>query len=69
MNVLSQKASFAPTPDFSQVASPRKALRAFVDDTRRAGSRLLFAAAHEDDLRVLERMSGVKAEHFTDCGF
>ncbi|WOH48401.1 DEAD/DEAH box helicase [Bradyrhizobium sp. sBnM-33] len=66
MNVLSQKAPFAPTPDFSQVASPRKALRAFVDDTRRAGSRLVFVAAHEDDLRVLERMSGVKAEHFAD---
>ncbi|MEH2507814.1 transcription-repair coupling factor (superfamily II helicase) [Bradyrhizobium sp. AZCC 1578] len=66
MNVLSQKARFAPSPDFSQVASPRKALRAFVDDTRRAGSRLVFVAAHEDDLRVLERMSGVKAEHFAD---
>lgn len=66
MHGLSQKASFAPTPDFSQVASPRKALRAFVDETRRAGSRLVFVAAQEDDLRVMERTSGVKAERFAD---
>lgn len=64
MKVLSQKAAFTPTPDFSKVASPRKALRAFVDETRRAGSRLMFVAAQEEDLRAIERMSGVKAERF-----
>jgi transcription-repair coupling factor (superfamily II helicase) len=66
MNVLAKKASFASTPDFSQMASPRKALRAFVDETRRAGSRLVFVAAHADDLRAMERMSGVKPRHFAD---
>jgi transcription-repair coupling factor (superfamily II helicase) len=66
MNVLSRKAPFTATPDFSKVASPRKALRTFVDATRRAGSRLMFVAAQEEDLRAMERMSGVKAERFSD---
>lgn len=66
MNVFPQKAPLHPAPDFSQVASPRKALRAFVDDTRRAGSRLMFVAAQEEDVRAMERMSGVKAERFPD---
>jgi transcription-repair coupling factor (superfamily II helicase) len=66
MSVLPQKATFTPTPDFSKVASPRKALRAFVDDTQRAGSRLLFVGAVEDDLRAMERMSGIKADRFAD---
>src|SRR5262249_33038039 len=54
------------TPDFSKVAAPRKALRGFVSDAERAGSRLLFVAAVEDDLRTLERMSGVRAERFAN---
>ena len=66
MNVLPQKATFRPTPEFSKVASPRKALRAFVEATRVAGCRLLFVAAEEDDLRAMERMSGVKAQRFAD---
>ena len=66
MNVLPRKASFRPTPDISKDASPRKALRAFVDATRRAGHRLIFVAAQEDDLRAMERMSGVKAQRFAD---
>ncbi|MGY3609662.1 MULTISPECIES: DEAD/DEAH box helicase [unclassified Bradyrhizobium] len=66
MQVLSRKAAFIPTPDFSKIASPRKALRAFVDETRRAGSRLMFVAAQEEDLRAMERMSGVKAERFSN---
>ncbi|MGY3621586.1 DEAD/DEAH box helicase [Bradyrhizobium sp. USDA 10063] len=66
MKVLSQKAPFTATPDFSKVASPRKALRAFIDEARLAGSRLILVAAHEEDLRAMERMSGVKAERFPD---
>ncbi|WP_456734354.1 DEAD/DEAH box helicase [Bradyrhizobium sp. USDA 3364] len=66
MSVLPRKAAFTATPDFSKVASSRKALRAFVADTERAGSRLLFVAAVEDDLRAMERMSGIKAERFAD---
>jgi transcription-repair coupling factor (superfamily II helicase) len=66
ISALSQNAPFTPTPDFSKIASPRKALRAFVEETRRAGSRLLFIAALEDDLRAMERMSGIKAERFAD---
>ncbi len=64
MSVLRRKANFAATPDFSKVAAPRKALRAFVADTQRAGSRLLFVAAVEDDLRAMERMSGIRAQRF-----
>ena len=66
MKVLSHKAAFHPTPDFSKVASPKKALRAFVDETRHADSRLMFVAAQEEDLRAMERMSRVKAERFPD---
>jgi transcription-repair coupling factor (superfamily II helicase) len=66
MKVLSHNAAFRPTPDFSKVASPKKELRAFVDETRRAGSRLMFVAAQEEDLLAMERMSGVKAERFAD---
>src|SRR6202007_2640046 len=39
-----------------------------VDGTRRAGSRLLFVAAQEEDLRAMERMSGARAERFSDWG-
>ena len=66
MNVLPREAGFMATPDFSKMAAPRKALRAFVADAQRAGSRLLFVAAVEDDLRAMERMGGIKAERFAD---
>lgn len=66
ISVLPRKAAFTATPGFSKLAKPRKALRAFVDETQRAGSRLLFVAAVEDDLRLMERMSGIKAERFAD---
>ena len=46
--------------------APRQALRAFIADVQRAGSRLLFVAAVEDDLRVMERMSGIKAERYAN---
>ena len=63
-SMLPRKAGFAPTPDFSKMAAPRKALRAFIADTQRTGSRLLLVAAVEEDLRAMERMSGIKAERF-----
>ncbi|KYK44980.1 transcription-repair coupling factor [Bradyrhizobium liaoningense] len=66
MKVLPRTASFQHIPEFSKLTSTRKALRAFVEETRRAGSRLMLVAAHEDDLRVMERMSGVKAERCDD---
>jgi transcription-repair coupling factor (superfamily II helicase) len=66
MSVLPRKAAFTATPDFSKLASPRKALRTFVADTQRAGSRLLFVAAVEDDLRAMARMSGIKAKRYDD---
>ena len=46
------------------MAAPRKALRAFIADTQRTGSRLLLVAAVEEDLRAMERMSGNKAGRF-----
>lgn len=66
MSVLPQKSAFTPTPDFSKAASPRKILRAFVADMQSAGSQLLLVAAVEDDLRAMERMSGIKAERCSD---
>ncbi len=66
MSVLPQKSAFTPTPDFSKAASPRKILRAFVADMQSAGSQLLLVAAVEDDLRAMERMSGIKAERCAD---
>ncbi|MGY8708675.1 helicase-related protein [Bradyrhizobium sp. 18BD] len=66
MKVLPQTAPFQPTPEFSKLTSTRKALRAFVEETRRAGSRLIFVAAQEEDLRAMERMSGVKVERCAD---
>ncbi|MBR0853136.1 DEAD/DEAH box helicase [Bradyrhizobium liaoningense] len=66
MSVLPQKSAFTPTPDFSKAASPRKMLRGFIADMQNAGSRLLFVAAVEDDLRAMERMSGTKAERCAD---
>src|SRR4026207_330039 len=66
MSVVPAKGAYKATPDFSKVAAPRKALRAFVARAERAGSRLLFVAAVEDDLRAMERMSGVRAERFAN---
>ena len=66
MKVMPRTAPFQPTPEFSKLTSARKALRAFVEETRRAGARLIFVAAHEEDLRAMERMSGVKAERLAD---
>src|SRR5581483_9988505 len=48
IGVLPRKVTFKATPDFSKLPSPRKALRAFIADTQRVGSRLLFVAAVED---------------------
>lgn len=66
MTTLPPKAAFEATPDFSKVVAPRKALRAFVADAGRAGSRLLFVAAIEEDLRTMERVSGVRTERFAN---
>lgn len=66
MKVLPRNAPFQPTPEFSRLTSARKALRAFVEDIRRAGSRLIFVAAQEEDLRTMERMSGVRGERVAD---
>ncbi|QPF89913.1 DEAD/DEAH box helicase [Bradyrhizobium commune] len=66
MKVLPKAAPFQPTPEFSKLTSARKALRAYVDEAQRAGSRLVFVAAQEEDLRAMERMSGVKAERLAD---
>ncbi|MDN5004296.1 DEAD/DEAH box helicase [Bradyrhizobium sp. GCM10027634] len=66
MKVLPRNAPFQPTPEFSKLTSARKALRAFVEEIRRAGSRLILVAAQEEDLRVMERMGGVRAERVAD---
>ncbi|PDT87821.1 transcription-repair coupling factor [Bradyrhizobium sp. Y36] len=66
MKVLPRASSFQTIPEFSKLTATRKALRTFVEETRRAGSRLILVAAQEDDLRVMERMSGVKAPRCED---
>ena len=66
MKLLPRTSSFQTIPEFSKLTSTRKALRGFVEETRRGGSRLVLVAAQEDDLRVMERMSGVKAERCED---
>ena len=66
MKVLPRTAPFEPTPEFSKLTSSRKALRTFVEETRGTGSRLIFVAAQEEDLRAMERMSGVRAERLAD---
>jgi transcription-repair coupling factor (superfamily II helicase) len=66
MTVLPRDAPYHETPDFSKLAASRKALRAFVSETQRSGARLLFVAAVHEDLRLMARMSGVRAECFSD---
>jgi transcription-repair coupling factor (superfamily II helicase) len=66
MSILPLAASYRATPEFSKVASPRKALRAFVDEMQQRRTRLLFVAAVEEDLRRMERMSGLRPERFAD---
>jgi transcription-repair coupling factor (superfamily II helicase) len=66
MKVLPRMAPFRSTPEFSKLTSSRKALRAFVEETRQADLRLIFVAAQEEDLRVMERMSGIKAQRAAD---
>ncbi len=67
MSVLPRKGGLhQPRRIFRRLRASRKALRAFVADTQRAGSRLLFVAAVEDDLRAMERMSGIRAERVAD---
>ena len=66
ISVQPRKAAFPGTPEFSKMTAARKAFRAFVADKQQAGSRLLFVAAVEDDLRAMERIGGVKAERFAN---
>src|SRR5262249_13775599 len=55
-----------PVPEFSKFTFARKALRAFVEEMRQSGSSLIFVAAQEEDLRAMDRMSGVRAERVAD---
>jgi transcription-repair coupling factor (superfamily II helicase) len=64
ISILPRRATFKGTPDFSKMTSPRKALPAF--EVRDSGSRLIFVASVEEDLRAMERMGGVKTERYAD---
>ena len=66
IGILRRRATFRGTPDFSKMTSPRKALRAFLAEMQRAGSRLIFVASVNEDLRAMERMGGIKAERYSD---
>ncbi|MGJ4940669.1 DEAD/DEAH box helicase [Bradyrhizobium sp. HKCCYLS1011] len=64
--LLPPTAPYRATPEFYKEASPRKALRAFIEEAQRGDARLLFVAAVDADLRLMARMSAVKAECVTD---
>jgi transcription-repair coupling factor (superfamily II helicase) len=66
MRVLPLKASYNPTPDFSKLPMPGKSLRTYVSKAQKDGAHLVFVSAHDDDLRSIERMSGVRLERFSD---
>ena len=66
ISVLHREAPFRAAPDFSKAARPRKALRDFVAEMQHSGARLLFVAAVEADLRAMARLSGVRAECFSN---
>ncbi|CCE04857.1 putative transcription repair coupling factor [Bradyrhizobium sp. STM 3843] len=64
--LLPPTAPYRATPEFYKEASPRKALRAFIEEAQRGDARLLFVAAVDADLRLMARMSAVKAECVPD---
>jgi transcription-repair coupling factor (superfamily II helicase) len=57
VSVLLRNGWYAATPEFLKCGSPRRDLRAFAAETQRAGARLLFVAAVEQDLRTMERIA------------
>ncbi|WP_410052660.1 DEAD/DEAH box helicase [Bradyrhizobium sp. SZCCHNS2096] len=64
--LLPPTAPYRATPEFYKEPSPRKALRAFIEEAQRGDARLLFVAAVEADLRLMARMSAIKAECVPD---
>jgi transcription-repair coupling factor (superfamily II helicase) len=66
MRVLPLKAPYDAPPDFSKLPSPGKSLRTYVSKAQKDGARLVFVSAHDDDLRSMERMSGVRLEPSSD---
>ena len=66
ITVLPPTTPYRATPEFYKTASPRKALRGFIEEAQRSDARVLFVAAVETDLRLMGRMSGVKAECVAD---
>ncbi|MGJ5222316.1 DEAD/DEAH box helicase, partial [Bradyrhizobium oligotrophicum] len=64
--LLPPTAPYRGIPEFFKEAAPRKALRAFIEDARQSDARVLFVAAVESDLRLMARMSGVRAEGVAD---
>ncbi|GLH78328.1 transcription-repair coupling factor [Bradyrhizobium sp. SSBR45G] len=66
ITTLPPTAPYRATPEFFKEPAPRKALRAFIEDALRGDARVLFVAAVEADLRLMARMSGVKAECCAD---
>ncbi len=64
--LLPPTAPYRATPEFFRQTAPRKALRAFIEEAQHIDARVLFVAAVEADLRLMARMSGVKAECVAD---
>nr|WP_316225043.1 DEAD/DEAH box helicase [Bradyrhizobium sp. SZCCHNR1082] len=64
--LLPPTAPYRATPEFYKESSPRKALRAFIEEVQRGDARLVFVAAVEADLRLMARMSAIKAERVPD---
>ena len=66
ITLLAPTVPFRATPEFYKASSPRKALRAFIEEAQRGDARVVFVAAVESDLRLMARMSAAKAECVPD---
>jgi transcription-repair coupling factor (superfamily II helicase) len=60
--VLPQSSHFEEVPRFATAASPSKALRAFLTQQEKLARSIVFTAASEADLRVMDRRAGGASE-------
>lgn len=64
--VLPQSSSFEEVPRFATAASPSRALRAFLTQQEKLARRIVFTAASEGDLRLMDRRAGGASKRCSD---
>jgi transcription-repair coupling factor (superfamily II helicase) len=64
--VLPQSSSFEEVPRFATVAFPSRALRAFLSQQEKLARSIVFTAASEGDLRIMDRRAGGASERCAD---